>query len=283
MPSPRLGRARSRGETKVPHSLQKGPSALIVAHSGHELFVSAWLRRSRPLVFILTDGSGRKSAPRVETSRCIVKSVGGRAGSVFGRCSDQAIYRAVIGRDLALFAGLAAEISQALADAGIRQVVFDAYERQYLSHDLCHIIASAAVAQAENLSGTAIHRLVYPMFGYFGQRRQTGAGDAVGFELDDEGLEWKIRSARSFPDPALQKEVDDLIAQRGRDGLRREALLPTDPQSGFEDPEIDPPRYEAHGEKLVAQGHYGEVIRYREHVAPLAAALKEFASSPQRV
>ena len=33
------------------------------------------------------------------------------------------------------------------------------------------------------------------------------------------------------------------------------------------------PFYETHGEKQVIAGHYGEVIRYREHIEPLADAL----------
>jgi hypothetical protein len=34
------------------------------------------------------------------------------------------------------------------------------------------------------------------------------------------------------------------------------------------------PYYEEYGEKRVAEGKYGEVIRYREHVLPLAEALR---------
>jgi hypothetical protein len=35
------------------------------------------------------------------------------------------------------------------------------------------------------------------------------------------------------------------------------------------------PYYEEYGEKRVAEGKYGEVIRYREHVLPLAEALRQ--------
>jgi hypothetical protein len=35
-----------------------------------------------------------------------------------------------------------------------------------------------------------------------------------------------------------------------------------------------PPFYEEYGERQVAAGHYKRVLRYREHVLPLAAALK---------
>ncbi len=250
------------------------PSALIIAHPGHELFVSAWLRSSSPLVFILTDGSGRSSAPRVETSRRIVESVGGRAGPVFGPCSDRSIYQAVLDGNTSLFSGLAQEIAQALLAGGIRRIVADPYERQFLSHDLCSLIASAAAGRAELSGSDPILRFAYPMFGYHGSREPAPLGERIRFRLDDEGLDWKIRSARSFPDPELQKEVDELIAQRGLDGLRKESLVPVSPESGFQDAESEPPNYERHGEKLVSQGHYQDVIRYRDHVLPLAEMLR---------
>lgn len=259
----------------MPSHLPNGPSALIVAHPGHELFVSAWLRRSRPLVFIVTDGSGRSSTPRIETSRGIVESVGGQAGPVFGPLSDKLLYQAVLDGDIALFSQLVQEIAQALAERGIRQLVADAYERQYLSHDLCGLIAGASAALAEQSGGDPILRLAYPMFGYYGSCQPGPLPEPIQFQLDDEGLDWKTRAARSFPDPSLQKEVDELIAQRGLDGLRKEVLYPVGLESGFDDPERKPPRYERYGENLVSQGHYKQVIRYRKHVLPLVERLRQ--------
>lgn len=63
--------------------------------------------------------------------------------------------------------------------------------------------------------------------------------------------------------------------------LRRETLFPVGLDYGFEDREEDVPEYERHGEDLVAAGEYASVIRYRQHVAPLARALVSFARRGQ--
>ena len=39
---------------------QQRKAALIVAHPGHELRVHHWMELARPLVLVLTDGSGRQ-------------------------------------------------------------------------------------------------------------------------------------------------------------------------------------------------------------------------------
>jgi len=43
---------------------------------------------------------------------------------------------------------------------------------------------------------------------------------------------------------------------------------------GLEPPGNDPPFYEQHGERQVAAGHYTQVLRFRDHVRPVAAALR---------
>ncbi|MGH8058848.1 MAG: hypothetical protein ACREOH_16680, partial [Candidatus Entotheonellia bacterium] len=39
----------------------------------------------------------------------------------------------------------------------------------------------------------------------------------------------------------------------------------------------EPPFYEHYGQKQVAAGHYHRVLRYDEHIAPLAEALWRYA------
>src|SRR5260221_8686768 len=51
--------------------------ALIIAHPGHELRVHRWLEKTRPLVLVLTDGSGRTAQSRLASTTRILKQAAG--------------------------------------------------------------------------------------------------------------------------------------------------------------------------------------------------------------
>src|SRR4051794_38761712 len=103
-------------------------AALVVGHPGHELRVFHWLELHRPLVFVLTDGSGGRGEARIESTTALLRSVGARAGSIYGRASDRRVYEAVLGGETGFFTGLAEELAEALAKEGIELVVGDAVE-----------------------------------------------------------------------------------------------------------------------------------------------------------
>jgi hypothetical protein len=66
--------------------------------------------------------------------------------------------------------------------------------------------------------------------------------------------------------------VESALAANGKDAFRIECLRPVEPSlycSHFQ----KPPFYEHYGENQVAAGFYDRVIRYREHMLPLARAL----------
>jgi hypothetical protein len=73
--------------------------------------------------------------------------------------------------------------------------------------------------------------------------------------------------------PALQARVRDVLGGVPLESFRREQLRVVAPDDGAA--AADPkPFYEVYGEQLVAAGRYREVIRRREHVVPIAAALR---------
>ncbi len=76
-----------------------GPAALIVGHPGHELRVHGWLEVARPLVFVLTDGSGRTGNSRVSSTKSIVNQAGATPGRLFGAITDEAAYEAILNHD----------------------------------------------------------------------------------------------------------------------------------------------------------------------------------------
>ena len=72
--------------------------------------------------------------------------------------------------------------------------------------------------------------------------------------------------------PVLKKRVQDIIEGVPIDAFRVECLRPAAKSSDWTTNES--PFYELYGEKLVAAGRYKKVIRYREHMLPLAEAIR---------
>ena len=81
----------------------------------------------------------------------------------------------------------------------------------------------------------------------------------------------------SSPTP-IQKTIDGVPL----DAFRVECLRPVHNQSGTHWAANDRRFYELYGEKLVAAGHYKHVIRYEEHMLPLAQAIRATAEREER-
>src|SRR5258706_14950239 len=101
-------------------SLNSSPrrAALVVAHPGHELRVHRWLERTRPVVFVLTDGSGNHGVSRLDSTTALLGQAGATAGPIYCRLSDREQYRAMLGVDLGLLSALADEPACGRSDAG---------------------------------------------------------------------------------------------------------------------------------------------------------------------
>ena len=64
---------------------------LLVAYPGHEQLLHHWMERERPLVLVMTDGSGVAGVPRLEHAWRIIFAAGAQSGPVFGEVTDQAV------------------------------------------------------------------------------------------------------------------------------------------------------------------------------------------------
>jgi hypothetical protein len=242
----------------------------VAAHPGHELRVHGWLESARPFVCFLTDGSGRSTKDRLESSRRVLAAAGAQAGPVFGRLRDAKAYEAILAGDVALFFDLAQELADHFVGEQISFVAADAAEGYNPVHDICRSVVNAAVV----LSRRPISCWSYPLVGSPDQ----GDAGSYRFELNDEAFSRKLASARAYPE--LVGEVDAAMSDHGADAFRVECLMPVDPQARVVPPE-NPPFYERYGEQRVNAGHYARVLRYREHVAPLEEAIRQRAARAQ--
>lgn len=263
-----------RGERDALDVGAEPASALLLSHPGHELRLHGFVERARPLVWVVTDGSGRQAAKRTRSSAAVIRSVGARAGAVFGRMSDRELYAAVRGGELALFIALAQEIADALVSQAIVRLVSDAPEHRILAHDLIAAVADAAVALAER-RGHAVAHYDFPLHAAPETCPPHALERAVRVELDDEALARKRSAAERYPEIAGEVAHDRL--QHGDRAFRVELLRPVGRPFARIRPLGSPP-WQLHGEELVRAGVYPEAIRYDRHVAPIVDGLRRFAT-----
>src|SRR4051812_25730448 len=115
-------------------------AALIVAHPSHELRVYGWLQLTRPIVFVMTDGSGRYNETRLPATTRTLTQIDAKLGSIYGRITDLNLYAAILDHDFALFINLAEELAEALVREEIEYVVGDAAEGYSSAHDICRFL-----------------------------------------------------------------------------------------------------------------------------------------------
>lgn len=227
-------------------------SALVVAHPGHELRVFGWLVETRPVVHVLTDGSGR-GAPRLHGTEAVLSETGARRGSVFGRFSDREAYALLLEGRLEPFLELARELSESFARDGVRHVVADARDGYNPMHDVARMLAETA-ARLRGVPCDAFTLVGAP-----------GDGSGAARVLPEELFRRKMAAARAYP--MLDGEVAEALGRYGESAFRVERISPAAPVAA------GVPFYERHGERRVAEGSYREVLRYSAHVRPLEERL----------
>ena len=257
-----------------PHAgaqLPVGRAALTLAHPGHELRVFHWIEQARPVVFVLTDGSGSGAEGRIQSTASLLAEIDGvEAGSVFGRFTDRAIYEAILDHDFGMFIQIADELADAFVEARIDYVVSDAEEEYNPSHDVCRMLVENAVALAQNRR-PGLRSYDFMLVGPPDSCPEELRAEAIWLSLDAEALQRKLAAAAGYPE--LQQEVARAVERYGIAPFSTECLRPAPAQQHAIRAEHIP-YYEQYGEQRVAEGVYNRVLRYREHMLPLAEALR---------
>ena len=238
------------------------PAALIVGHPGHELRLFHWLECVRPVVFVITDGSG-SGRSRTASTRAVLEATGSTAGSILGAFTDVEIYDAMLTGNVTAVAAATESIAASLVEHKIRTVVADAVEFYNPTHDLCAVVATFAAACARLDRFAVIERFDYPV-------TTTSSGEGIVLELTPADVERKLAAAYAFEN--LTGDVDRIVQTLGKGDLAREIIRPV--SAGLELPVPSrKPFYETHGEERVASGRYAHVLRYEDHFVPFVNAL----------
>ena len=269
-------------------------AAVVVAHPGHEVRIHGWLERELPLVFVLTDGAGREGRPRIASTAEYLKRFGMRPGRAFARFTDAEVYRLVLARDFDPFLRLSEELAEAFVEAGVGRVAGDAAEGYTTSHDIARLVTNAAVEMAGRASGRPVANYEFTLVKRPDHCPEPLRAEAVWLRLDDETFARKLGAAFEFY-PELAAETRDALRGQGHEAVvdhfklnddehaatdlsgldmfRVECLRPV--KTGGRQFDSGKPFYERRGEEKVARGFYHQVIRYSEHIGPLADALAE--------
>jgi len=270
------------------------PAAVVVAHPGHEVRIHGWLERERPVVFVLTDGAGRVGQPRIAATVEYLKRFEMRPGRLFGQLTDTEVYRRVLAREFDSFVRLSEELAEGLVAAGVGSVTGDASEGYNTTHDITRLLTNAAVELVRRGGGGEVANYDFPVVFRPDHCPAHLRERAAWLHLDDEAFGRKLATAFEFY-PELAAETRDALQGQGHErvveyyNLNQDAHAATDltgldmfrveclrPASHADPPfEFERPYYESQGERKVAAGLYGEVIRHDEHLRPLADALWE--------
>ena len=242
----------------------------VVAHPGHELRAHHLLERVRPVVAVLTDGSGSTSTPRIDQSRSVLARIGGSPAAVFGSLSDRDAYDALMSGRTNRFGELVDAIADEVLARGVTAIVIDAAEGYNPIHDVCHWIGRSAISRVVD-QNRALDAFELDLVGHPG-----GDGPGVRLALDDDAFMHKLAAITAYP--ALAGEAAAAFEQYGRDAFRTEFLRQVEPAP------IPPaswvPYYETVGEARVRSGLYSSVLRYGAHVRPILEALTSRGVQP---
>jgi hypothetical protein len=237
------------------------------------------VERARPRVFVLTDGSGSGAESRLGATTALLGRAGASHGGVYGAFSDRALYALLMERRVepvcALADGLAGELDTGEFDA----LVADAAEGYNPAHDLARMLAGAAAEILRRRTGRVLAAYEFPLTGLPDPVAPRPGDGCIRLLLTRDDLERKIAAARAYRE--LAAELEAVGRAHGLEAFGRECLRPAARRAGFGAPSDGPPFYETYGEQQVAAGRYEHVLRWSEHIRPVAEALWAHAERAQ--
>jgi hypothetical protein len=137
-------------------------------------------------------------------------------------------------------------------------------------HDLCRLLVNAALARLHDRGGRDLPNLEFPLEAV-ALRRQTATREGIELHLDAGAFDRKLRAVDNYPE--LTEEADRLRAVYGLTSFSVERLTPVDYHLDISECSEQPPAYERWGTESVKSGYYKTVLRFKEHVEPLARQL----------
>lgn len=230
-------------------------SALIIGHAGHELRVLKFIELFRPMVFVITDGSGSGGKSRIERTRKILEHYGCEISDVFGQNTDRDIYKAILQKDLTTFRMIHNAIFKAIKNANVTTVFGDACEGFNPTHDMCRYIINSCV----DLSGNTIKNYKIMLNGMYG----SNLPGAITVKLSEEDKRNRQELINGYEE--IKKEVEIAESKFGKEAFDTESLYEVAKSDHkYRTWKSDKPFYETYGEQKLKDGTYKEIIRFED-------------------
>ena len=255
-------------------------TALVIGHPAHELCVYGWLTATRPLVFVLTDGSPHRQQARLPTTQKILVEAGCRCSDIFGLFTDADIYAAMLKQDTQVFIQVVEKLAATLQEHKITTVAGDAIEGFNPTHDLCRIIIGAAAELVMQRSGRQLANYDFLLVGPPDQYARNLRPQDIKVSLDAATFHRKSEVAKAYKE--IDQEVRAALKRHGTDIFKVEYLRAVNNREGYINPLTETPFYEKQGERQVAAGHYREAIRYCSHIRPIIEGIWSYVERQKR-
>jgi hypothetical protein len=239
--------------------------ALVISHPGHELRIYDWLKRQKPIVSILTDGSGKSNNSRMHGSTKIFQALDIPTSPIYGSYTDRYFYSKILSGDAEFFINLCEKIFQFFIKERIEFVAADAIEGYNPTHDICRMIINVVIEKIKKKLNVEIKNYDFLLDGNHKDNPDYLSSELMWTELHPASLLEKINFIKNYP--ALQPEVDSLLQKHGDKVLKFECLRRY--KASHFNFIKQKPFYEIYGEQQIKSGIYTNLISYQQHILPL--------------
>jgi hypothetical protein len=208
--------------------------------------------------------------------------------------SDADVYNSVLSFDHRQFTQLVDRLAEALISGDIDRVAGDAQEGYNPTHDICRLVINAAIKLVSKTTDRQISNYDFTLVGPPVASTDEDCHQSIKLTLDDAAFSRKLAAARNYPElradveaaldssdsellkaePELTERIRETYGFTNGSHFRTECLrLVNNNRESSPGVNGDAPFYEVYGERQVRVGHYAHVLRYHEHMVPLALAL----------
>jgi hypothetical protein len=241
-------------------------TALILGHPGHELRVFRFLELHRPVVYVLTDGSGNNQGEsRIASTVKVLEATGCTAGRVFRRFTDREFYEILLNGNESALTNVMKDMIADLKQRGVERLVGDACEGFNPTHDVCRYMINLMAK-----------RLGLPNYDFLLEGSPLSCPEGLKdkcllFHLTDEDFERKLAAAQNYPE--LKFDLEETLKKYGKAPFKVECLRPVDGLPALKTWETPLPFYETYALQKIEQGKYREVISFEKQIRPLVEAI----------
>ena len=248
---------------------------MLVAHPGHEIWVHGWMEQSRPLVLVLTDGSGSRGSSKLPATTKALRLAQCRIGDLFGRFTDRGFHQALVMKDHGRFMALAEELADLMVQEQIDWVVGEALEGVSPGADVCRILIDTAVAMVSR-ERPACRNYEFSLRPFHAPTGTERANRILRFPLDADRWKRKYQTLLTYPEMGSVLQQSPLQVEK----LKEEILILTNPWAVLRQDESTRGDYD---EMTRSESGTVSMIRFREHILPLGEALRLVAASSRAV